>query len=426
MQDIPGTSLPKGLWTSQEVTCETCGRYIGPVETCPYCRSKHKKNPTIIRVKWGSLVLGVVALLIMWGIATTMEASVVKIGDIQRQNNMGIVKIIGMVNDAPRYYEREYGEIGTISFTVDDGTGIAQIRTYDTAATRMKQLGNIPAYGDNVELTGQVRWQGDKVTITLNSAEQLIIHRAQAVEKPPEIIANADAEIVPSPSSGFEDGGSSWVFLSNPGNASLSNSYHGGSRGAELMNGGTIYRPVNVLAQQTYTLSFFAKATQGATLSACINTSTSGTPVAIMLECDGTWHSYSIVVNTGDVKDIGTACVKFSGSGVVIDDISLKAKFKDGDRVKVTGIVVSSTRMTYAYSLYIRDAAGNKVNIWIPDSIVSMFGVGILDTLNTEKDNITGADTISVEGALKWYDAGKYSHWEVIPATTADIKRVTV
>ncbi len=425
MPDVIETKAPKGLWTSKEITCETCGRYIGPVERCPYCRSKHKKNPTIVRVKWGSLVLAVVALLIMWGISTTMDATLIKVGDIQRQNNMGIVRIIGMVNDAPRYYERNYGDVGTISFVVDDGTGVAQIRTYDTAASRMRELGNVPAYGDTVELTGQVRWQGDKVTITLNTAEQLIVHRAQPTDKPLDIIANPDNELIPSTSGGFEDGGSSWVFVAGSGTAAISNSYHAGSRGLELSNGGTAYRNTRVPSQQAYTISFFAKASQGATLSVGMNTTSGGEPpITIALESDNTWHSYSAVLRLGNTTDANSACIKFTGAGVVIDDVSLKVKHKDGDRVRVTGVVVSAKQMAYAISIYIKDAAGNQVNIWIPESIYVLYGKGILDNLNTEDDNMTGADTISVVGAMKWYESGKYSHWEIIPATTKDITRV--
>jgi hypothetical protein len=91
--------------------------------------------------------------------------------------------------------------------------------------------------------------------------------------------------------------------------------------------------------------------------------------------------------------------------------------FIDGTRVKIKGTIDYWVKYKFALSLWLSDDYGNQANIFIPQSIIELTGPGILYTITEDME-------ISATGALKWYAAGRYSRWEIIPATTADIYRI--
>ena len=45
--------------------CPTCGRYVGPLEICPFCRAIHRKRPIIF---WFKYLTPLLAILGMFGL----------------------------------------------------------------------------------------------------------------------------------------------------------------------------------------------------------------------------------------------------------------------------------------------------------------------------------------------------------------------
>jgi hypothetical protein len=91
-----------------------------------------------------------------------------------------------------------------------------------------------------------------------------------------------------------------------------------------------------------------------------------------------------------------------------------KGAYVEGTRVKVNGTLVEWISYKWAVSLWLRDDEGNRVNIWIPVSILELTGWGVVGRLRKGMQ-------LEVVGGLKWYEAGRYSRWEIIPATSEEI-----
>ena len=125
--------------------------------------------------------------------------------------------------------------------------------------------------------------------------------------------------------------------------------------------------------------------------------------------------SFALVLNSADdLRIYRTEAVALPISEIAFADSD---DFVNGNRVRVNGTVDEWTEYTYSISLWIRDSNGYSVNVWIPRSVIDLTGMGVIGRMY-EGMNIT------VEGALKWYEAGRYSRWEIIPASSEDITEV--
>jgi hypothetical protein len=85
-------------------------------------------------------------------------------------------------------------------------------------------------------------------------------------------------------------------------------------------------------------------------------------------------------------------------------------------RARTSGIVTSWTKYFSAVEVTLADAQGTEMSLYVPNSITDLTGVGVLGQLEVGMG-------LDVTGCLEYYDAGSYSKWEIIPATTADIHR---
>ena len=175
---------PDGIETPEDVenSCANCKRYIGPIVTCPFCGHRTKRRSVIGVTKNAALVVAVVGLLVLHIWSMSYGVPTMDIEDLSETANYAYVEISGFLPRAPVYYPGEHGGAGTIYFTVDDGTQQISVRAYPNPVVEdMLETGKIPAFGDRVNVSGNVYWYNAERGFILNSLEQLDIFRPEEV-----------------------------------------------------------------------------------------------------------------------------------------------------------------------------------------------------------------------------------------------------
>ncbi|MBN2007219.1 MAG: OB-fold nucleic acid binding domain-containing protein [Anaerolineae bacterium] len=157
--------------------CSSCGRFVGPYETCPYCGAKQRGRISVRAVKIAAVVLATVGLLALWWAARTTDIPTVSAADAQGTMNMAYVKISGHIARSLSYDP----ESGYLAFWVDDGTGEVRVSSYRDVTESLLASGTIPALGDAVTVAGTLRIREDYVALTLNVPEHLTLTRPDPV-----------------------------------------------------------------------------------------------------------------------------------------------------------------------------------------------------------------------------------------------------
>lgn len=156
-----------------EALCPSCGRFVGPYETCPYCGAKQHGRIPVRVVKIAALLLATVGLLALWAIARTAAIPAVTAADAAGTLNMAYVQITGYVARSLSY--DPVG--GYLAFWVEDGTGEVRVSAYRDVTEELLAAGHIPALGDEVTVAGTLRIREDYVALTLNVPEHLALTR---------------------------------------------------------------------------------------------------------------------------------------------------------------------------------------------------------------------------------------------------------
>jgi len=124
-------------------------------------------------------------------------------------------------------------------------------------------------------------------------------------------------------------------------------------------------------------------------------------------------YDFSMILQTVDQMEIfREEAVDMSIADIVYADGDAGL---DGLRVHVEGEVDSWKQFDFAMSIYLVDGFGNKVNIWIPKGVTDLSGPG-------DVFKISQGAYVECEGSLMWYEAGRYSTWEVIPANSGEFR----
>lgn len=156
--------------------CPNCGRYIGPVDRCPYCLRPVPRPSYITAFRYGTVALALLLVLVMWQWAVYNPPPHINIGAVSKSMNYARITIKGMVSNGPYMYESDYGTISSIYFYIDDGTGEIKVVAYETTAKEMVNKGVIPGFGDKVEIKGaNVIWRGGDVKVIVSSTDQINI-----------------------------------------------------------------------------------------------------------------------------------------------------------------------------------------------------------------------------------------------------------
>ncbi|NKB22846.1 MAG: hypothetical protein GKR87_00295 [Kiritimatiellae bacterium] len=173
--------LPGHQEQPQEITCHSCGQFVGPLNVCPHCGAKITKRLSVRFFRFAALVLALTGLVFLWLMATRGEIPVIKIGEIERTMNFAFIRVAGQVIGDARIY-REAGRVASLSFTVDDGTGAISVKAYRGKARELLELDHVPRAGDEVDVAGSLNVAADRTSLWLGAPDQIKIIRDQARE----------------------------------------------------------------------------------------------------------------------------------------------------------------------------------------------------------------------------------------------------
>ncbi len=157
--------------------CESCGRFLGPYTTCPYCGARVAGRVSLRVIKLAALMMAFVGLLTLWWVARQMPIPLLTVEAAQGTMNMAYVRVQGRITHSLTYDP----DGGYLAFWVDDGTGELRVSSYRDVTADLLAAGLIPAPGDLVEVAGTVRLREDYVALTLNTADHIRLDRPAPV-----------------------------------------------------------------------------------------------------------------------------------------------------------------------------------------------------------------------------------------------------
>lgn len=159
-------------------TCPSCGRFVGPIEKCPYCGAAIKKRIPIGYLRIACLILAGLGVAILLYIARGTATPRARIGDIGATMNFAYVRLTGIVTRGPLYDP----DAQSLRFYVADDTGEIQAGAFRQAVQELIAVGKIPAVGDTITMEGSLRVRDDFAMFNLAGANQLQLSPPTATE----------------------------------------------------------------------------------------------------------------------------------------------------------------------------------------------------------------------------------------------------
>ncbi|MGC9396685.1 MAG: OB-fold nucleic acid binding domain-containing protein [Anaerolineae bacterium] len=175
--------------TPTGANCSSCGRFVGPYATCPYCGAKVGGRISVRAVKIVAILLATVGLLALWWLARRMDIPTVSAADALGTMNMAYVRVQGCVTRSLSYDPTS----GYLAFWLDDGTGEVRVSSYRDVTETLLAAGTIPALGDEVTVAGTLRIREDYVALTLNVPDHLTLVRPEPVTLKASTLTPLDA-----------------------------------------------------------------------------------------------------------------------------------------------------------------------------------------------------------------------------------------
>lgn len=156
---------------SSGAVCPSCGRFVGPLEKCPYCGANIQKRLPLKYLKLACLVLAIVGVALLVYAASGTATPTTKIGNVGATMNYAFVRIEGIVTRGPLYD----ADAGTLRFYVADETGELQATAFrDVTATLLEQR-KIPSVGDKIVLDGTLRVRDDFSSLNVAAADKVML-----------------------------------------------------------------------------------------------------------------------------------------------------------------------------------------------------------------------------------------------------------
>ena len=160
--------------------CPSCGRFVGPLDACPYCGATIHRRLSLRMAKVAAVVLALGGLLALWVAATHAEPPTLSIADVKNTMNWAYVRVQGTVTRYPAYDPAT----GNLKFWVWDGSGDLMVTAYRAEAQALLDAGLIPTIGDQATIEGTLRIKEDFAYLTINAPQRMALRRPEYVEMP--------------------------------------------------------------------------------------------------------------------------------------------------------------------------------------------------------------------------------------------------
>jgi hypothetical protein len=124
--------------------CPACDRFIGPIETCPYCDCPSERQAGLRILRLLAVLLAVGGLALLAYASHIKDTPALQIDAIRPSMNFARIRVTGSMAVPPRSGLARSGD-PWCGFTLDDGTGRIRVTAYGRAAS---------ALADTFEKTG--------------------------------------------------------------------------------------------------------------------------------------------------------------------------------------------------------------------------------------------------------------------------------
>ena len=177
----------------EQTHCQSCGRFVGVFDRCPYCQAETTKRLSLRVFKLLSVLVSTVGLALLLFYARTIQPPLITIDSLTPLTNFAQVRIRGTV-------ERSFGihpQWNSLSFVLaqkgkNGEVDRIRVSAYGKVASEVAALGNLPQEGDEITVQGLVRFQKDNPGILLNSGRRIEFHkRASAVAASVQVPLNS-------------------------------------------------------------------------------------------------------------------------------------------------------------------------------------------------------------------------------------------
>ncbi len=176
--------LPGHEQQSTDITCSSCGRFVGALTRCPHCGARVNKRLSVRATRYAAVFMSVVGLILLYWMAVSSKIQTVKISDISPTMNFAYVRVEGRVTGEPRVF-KENGKARSLRFDVDDGTGEIRVSAYQTQARELLERDILPHAGDHVSVAGSLNVSADdRLMLRIQAADQVTLTRVEALRMP--------------------------------------------------------------------------------------------------------------------------------------------------------------------------------------------------------------------------------------------------
>lgn len=167
-------SLPGQEEQSEEAVCSQCGCYVGPLNSCRHCGAPRNRRMSLRIFRWAAVLLATVGLGILYLMSIMKDVPRIAIGDIKETMNFAYVHIEGTVPASARVY-KDGDVVSSVSFSVDDGTGVIRVKAYRKKARLLMEAAKVPRAGERVALDGSLNVSADRTALYLQVPEKMEI-----------------------------------------------------------------------------------------------------------------------------------------------------------------------------------------------------------------------------------------------------------
>ena len=161
-----------------DAQCPSCGRFVGVWPKCPHCGARVTKRVGLRWVRYGTVVVAIFGLVLLWVAARTVVRPVLQVRDINRTMNWAYVKVQGTVVRWPSYDDQS----GYLSFWLDDGSGELMVVAYRNQSQALINGDGPPLIGDRVTVEGTLRLRDDLYQLVIRVPDQVVCERPAPVE----------------------------------------------------------------------------------------------------------------------------------------------------------------------------------------------------------------------------------------------------
>jgi DNA/RNA endonuclease YhcR with UshA esterase domain len=157
--------------------CPSCGRFVGPLERCPYCGASVRKRLPLRYLRLGSLALAVFGLAALLYAARGSPTPKVSVASVGATMNYAYVRLEGQVTRGPTYDP----ETQQLRFYLADPTGEIMVSSFRSTTRQLLDQKKIPCAGDHIAVEGTLRVRDDFASINLVSPDKLDLTHAAAI-----------------------------------------------------------------------------------------------------------------------------------------------------------------------------------------------------------------------------------------------------